>query len=272
MRGNLWRQSISRRVRSCHDGNCFRLRAKLIPDVVSYRLHLGLYLMCHIIREAEEQAGEFIMSRTTTTRPNDYDPGIVERRRKCVAETVATVRRLESEHGVTRSGLERIELELIKLSKHKELFSVEHFPNPEPGGSARLYLLSEDAEGRFPLYLTCALPGGTVRPHNHGTWAVVAGLSGCEENTLYERVAGGGEPGMAEIAQSKSVRLHDGESIALLPDDIHSVATPGDVPRRHFHMYGLSLECLPKRLAYDMKSNSCAYMEINPKIVRLEHA
>jgi predicted metal-dependent enzyme (double-stranded beta helix superfamily) len=212
------------------------------------------------------------MPPSTTAGSDDYDQSIVERRRKCVAETVAAVRQIENEHGVTRSGLELIEKELIKLSRHKELFNVEHFPNPEPGNAARLYLLSEDADGRFPLYLTCALPGGSVRPHNHGTWAVVAGLSGCEENNLFDRVSGGNEPGMAEIAHARCVHVHDGESIALLPDDIHSVATPGEVPRRHFHMYGLSLERLPKRLAYDMKNNSCAYMEINPKIVRLEHA
>jgi len=226
----------------------------------------------HFVRGAAIKAGEFIMSQTTTSEFGNYDGTIVARRRAYVAETVAKIREIEGDYGVTRPGLERIEAELVALSKYKELFSVEHFTNPEPGGSARLYLLSEDAGGRFPLYLTCALPGGSVRPHNHGTWAVVAGLSGCEENILYDRLAGGTAPGMARIAQSKSVRLHDGESIALMPDDIHSVGTPGHVPRRHFHMYGLSLEYLPRRLAYDTMNNSCAYMEINPKIVRLEHA
>jgi predicted metal-dependent enzyme (double-stranded beta helix superfamily) len=111
-----------------------------------------------------------------------------------------------------------------------------------------------------------------VRPHNHGTWAVVAGLDGCEENSFFDRVEGGTEPGPARIELVQKVRVHDGESIALMPDDIHSVATPGDIPRRHFHMYGLSLEQLPKRLAYDTEANSCDYMEINPKIVRVEHA
>lgn len=200
------------------------------------------------------------------------DPSIVEQRRKLVSQTVDRVRQIEQEQGVTRAALRAIETELVKLSKHKDMFSVGHFPNPEPGTSARLYLLSEDDSGRFPLYLTCALPGGAVRPHNHGTWAVVAGLDGCEENSFYDRIDGGDAPGPAKITLSEKVRVHDGESIALLPDDIHSVATPGDVPRRHFHMYGLSLERLPKRLAYDTETKTCDYMEINPKIVRLEHA
>ena len=37
-------------------------------------------------------------------------------------------------------------------------------------------------------------------------------------------------------------------------------------------MYGISLEKLPKRLAWDMEAGTCAYMEINPKIVRVPHA
>lgn len=198
--------------------------------------------------------------------------GTVAERRAKVAEMVANVRNIEKEHGVTRDSLRLIEAELIKLTRHKELFGEDEFPNPEPGASAKLYLLSEDDNTRFPLYLTCSNPGGTVRPHNHGTWAVVAGLEGCEENSFYEREEGGTEPGPAKIALAKKIQVRDGESVAMLPDDIHSVATPGDTPRRHFHMYGLSLEHLPKRLAYDMAANTCAYMEINPKIVRVPHA
>lgn len=201
-----------------------------------------------------------------------FDPETIERRRRLVGQTVERVRRIEHEQGITRQALAAIEAELVQLSTSKTLFGVDHFPNPEPGTSARLYLLSEDNDGRFPLYLTCALPGGAVRPHNHGTWAVVAGLDGCEENCFYEIVEGGTEPGAAQIQLARQVRVCDGQSVAMMPNDIHSVATPGDIPRRHFHMYGLSLERLPKRLAYDMADDTCAYMEINPKIVRLAHA
>lgn len=196
----------------------------------------------------------------------------IRTRREKVANTVAAVRNIEAEHGVTRAALQLIEVELIALTRHKELFSIEEFPNPESGAPAKLYLLSEDDDGRFPLYLTCANPGGNVRPHNHATWAVVAGLEGREENSFYERTEGGTEPGPARIELVRKVEVRDGESVAMLPDDIHSVATPGETPRRHFHMYGLSLENLPKRLAYDTQAGTCAYMEINPKIVRVPHA
>ena len=202
----------------------------------------------------------------------EIDDALVARRRDAVAATAARVREIEREYGVTREALDHIEAALVDLTREKDLFGQDHFPNPEPGARARLYLLSEDDGGRFPLYLTCSPPGGAVRPHNHGTWAVVAGLEGCEENNFYDRVEGGEAPGHAKIELARTVRVHDGESVAMLPDDIHSVATPGEIPRRHFHMYGLSLEQLPSRLAYDMANDACAYMEINPKIVRLDHA
>lgn len=196
-----------------------------------------------------------------------------QRRGDVVSAAVSKVRSLEagaldSKEGLTYATLDAIAAELVTLGRHKDLFNETDFPNPPEGAPARLYLLSEDAGGRFPLYLTCALPGGTVRPHNHNTWAVVAGLSGCEENTFYRRTEGGFAPGPARIEADRKVEVRDGESVSLLPEDVHSVATLGGVARRHFHMYGLSLEMLSDRLAFDTTNERCDYMEINPKIVR----
>ena len=193
-----------------------------------------------------------------------------QERNAAIAETMAKVRAIEAADGVTRTSVAKMQAALVPLTKRTELFSEEDFPNPPEGDPARLYLLSEDTDGRFPIYLTCSNPGGAVRPHNHGTWAVVAGLSGVEENVYYDRASGGDTPGPANLIMREVVQVGAGESTGMLPDDVHSVATPGDVPRRHFHMYGLSLERLPKRLAWDMTSGTCAYMEINPKIVRLD--
>ena len=199
-----------------------------------------------------------------------------QQRSDVVATAVSKVRSLEagalaSEEGLTYAALDAIAAELVMLGQHKDLFGEADFPNPPEGSPARLYLLSEDAGGRFPLYLTCALPGGSVRPHNHNTWAVVTGLSGCEENTFYQRVEGGFAPGPARIEADRKVEVRDGESVSLLPEDVHSVATLGGVARRHFHMYGLSLEMLSDRLAFDTTNERCNYMEINPKIVRPEN-
>ncbi len=194
--------------------------------------------------------------------------GLQQERVEAVAAVMAEVRAIEAADGVTTASVAKMQAALVPLTTRTGLFSEADFPNPPEGQPARLYLLSEDADGRFPIYLACANPGGAVRPHNHGTWAVVAGVSGLEENTYYDRATGGAAPGPATLTQREVVQVCPGESTGMLPDAVHSVATPGDVPRRHFHMYGLSLERLPKRLAWDTAAGTCAYMEINPKIVR----
>jgi predicted metal-dependent enzyme (double-stranded beta helix superfamily) len=200
------------------------------------------------------------------------NPKRTARRRAAVARAIQAVRDIETSRGVTRAALEEIAGILDTLALDQALFDIDDFPDPEPGARARLYLLSEDDDGRFPLYLTCSRPGGSVPPHNHSTWAVVSGLSGEEENALWERTDPGNEPGPASLRETRRVTVRAGEHLALLPDDIHSVSTPGEVPRRHFHMYGLSLERLPRRFVYDTDAGQCRYMETNPKIVRVAHA
>lgn len=46
------------------------------------------------------------------------------------------------------------------------------------------------------------LPGRGVRPHHHGTWAVVDGVKGTERNVFWERTDGGSRPGHDETPLS----------------------------------------------------------------------
>jgi predicted metal-dependent enzyme (double-stranded beta helix superfamily) len=193
---------------------------------------------------------------------------IEQQRRELVSACIDDVRALERDLGVTREALAAIAARVLRLALNDHLFDEVTYPNPAPAERAKLYLLSEDSCGRFPLYLTCSLPGGNVAPHNHTTWAVVAGLSGQEQNTLWARVDGGHAPGLAIIAKQSEHVIGKGDSLALMPDDIHSVATPGTVARRHFHMYGLSLQLLPTRLVYNLAAGTCDLMPGNDKIVR----
>ena len=179
---------------------------------------------------------------------------------------------VEADDGVTRPALERIAGTLDELATHDELFGTDDFPDPPPGERARLYRLSEDPDGRFALYLTCAQPGGSVPPHNHDTWAVVSGLSGQELNTLWKRLDENDGEGPARIEERDQTLVTRGSHLALMPQDIHSVDTPGDVPRRHFHMYGRTLEGITTRYVYDLEGGTRRLMEINPKVVVVEHA
>ena len=57
-------------------------------------------------------------------------------------------------------------------------------PQGEPG---KAYRLAEDADHRFALYAAAGAPGRQAPPHNHTTWAVIAGVYGEEHNVFYRR-------------------------------------------------------------------------------------
>lgn len=172
-------------------------------------------------------------------------PDIKAVRTATVAATVERIRAIAASQGVTRASLEAIKAEMLELASHENLFPSANFPPPPVGEiGAQRYLLQEDADHRFALYLNALNPGNSSKPHNHTTWAVVVSVEGQEHNTVYRQV-----PGALEV--EREIMVEPGTGIALLADDIHAIATPGNTPTRHLHMYGLALEELDNRMGYD---------------------
>ncbi len=173
-------------------------------------------------------------------------------------ERAAAVRRLVDEAraiekaGVTAATLDRIGGLLAGLARRAELFPQEEFPL---GGDGGIYRLSEDPDHRFALYASAGGPGKKVPPHNHTTWAIIAGVHGEERNVVYERLDNGAQPEIVQLreAPAREKVLRRGDVIAYLPDDFHHIETPaGSGNALHLHFYGLSLEHLPDRVSVDM--------------------
>ena len=173
-------------------------------------------------------------------------------RSEAIAETVDRIRRLESELGVTRQGVEAIQKALLELAAREELFPPASLPLPDPaaGQSTRLYRLSEDADHRFALYANASRGGVDSPAHNHTTWAVVVGMRGEELNRLYRRTEDGG------VEQISEVTVRRGTGVAMLPDDVHSIHMHGDEPVLNFHMYGLAIPQLVEREYFDPRRRS----------------
>ena len=100
---------------------------------------------------------------------------LMQQRAQAVEQTLDQVRRIEAEMGVTPATLDAIKPVLIALATRTDLFPPEHFP-VTPGGHGRVYRLAEDADRRFALYASAGVPGKAQPPHNHTTWAVIAGV------------------------------------------------------------------------------------------------
>jgi predicted metal-dependent enzyme (double-stranded beta helix superfamily) len=182
---------------------------------------------------------------------------IAEARAAAVAATVDRIRAIEASDGVTRPALERIRAELMRLAAQEHLFPSTTFPPPPEGqtGSNR-YLLQEDAGNRFALYMNALNPGNETKPHDHTTWAVVVAVDGQELNKVYERIDDKSDPERCALRVREEIMVEPGRGICLMPDDIHSIHTTGNVPTRHLHMYGRALEVLDDRKAYDLASGA----------------
>lgn len=178
-------------------------------------------------------------------------------RAAAVAAAMDRIKGIEQRQGVTRPSLDAIKAELLALATHEQLFPAAEFPPPPAGekGSKR-YLLQEDPDGRFAIYMLALNPGNSSKPHDHTTWAVVVAVEGQELNRVYRRIDDGSAAGKAQLELAREVMVEPGSGIALMPEDIHSIHTSGDTPTRHLHCYGLALEKLDQRQGFDVEQGT----------------
>ncbi|AOY80244.1 cupin [Moorena producens JHB] len=107
-------------------------------------------------------------------------------------------------------------------------------PNPDPGWSVQMIY----DEINYPLTVQNVvwLPGKVSPIHNHGTWGVVAVISGQEKNTFWRRTD---DPDFRDrIEQVGEKILFPGDIISFTSDAIHSVEAMGDEPTITFNIYG----------------------------------
>lgn len=175
----------------------------------------------------------------------DASKDIVTERMGLVREMLARVRKL-AEPQIGRDSLDRIKAELLALAARRDLFPVDEFATAE-GGNASMYRLSEDADHRYALYVVAPAAGQFSPPHDHTTWAVIAGVHGRENNKFYKRTDDASQPGLAQIEPSGEFDVVAGTAIALMPDDIHSIHLGADGPHANLHLYGMSVEHCPER-------------------------
>ncbi len=178
-------------------------------------------------------------------------------RAAAVAATMDRVKGIERQHGVTRDALEAIKAEMLDLAGQEALFPAAEFPPPPVGEKgAKRYLLQEDPDGRFALYMLALNPGNMSPPHDHTTWAVITAVDGQELNRVYRRTDDGSVAGKASLELVREVMVEPGTGIAFMPDDIHSIHTAGTRSTRHLHVYGLALERLDTRQGFDIEAGT----------------
>ncbi len=181
-------------------------------------------------------------------------------RQEQVARLIADSKSILGDRPPTRTALGEIAARLEELAAQRHLWSEAEYRSPTEAERQRRYLVSEEPDRSFALYLNVMCRGRRVPPHNHTTWACIAAVEGCEQNFLYERLDDGSETGRARLRESAQVRVEPGRSIMLMPEDIHSVANLEAPMIRHIHFYGRALEVLDNRLIFDLAAGTCKRM------------
>ena len=183
-----------------------------------------------------------------------------EQRGAAVHSAIENIRETLMITGVTRQRLAQALEILQRLAARTELWNPADFPDPPPSEQHVRYLIREDADRGYALYLNVIWPGRLIPPHNHDTWACIAAVEGTEHNFLYRRTDDGSRPGYATLEQLETICVRPGTGLAMMAEDIHSVTVKGTQPIRHLHMYGRALETLTERLSYDLSNNTCKPM------------
>lgn len=179
---------------------------------------------------------------------------------KTAKETVGTQ--------LTRPNLDLVLRALISLANNREYWSAQEFPVPGNTDLQTRYALHEEHDGAYALYLNVMKRDKKSLPHDHTTWACIAGVDGVETNFLYQRIDGGTSEGFAQLTEIGKLDVGPGVGVALMPYDIHSIRVTENIEVRHLHFYGKAVEMLTDRLEYNLHENSCRKRSVGAKTVR----
>lgn len=185
---------------------------------------------------------------------------LINQRKSAVLKLIAGAKAVIDGQGLTRSSLLNILARLQELAAKRQYWEADSYPAAEGQGLSALYKIAEDPTRGFALYLKVAYPGKKVPPHNHMTWACIAAIEGREDNILYRREDRGSAPGQVILTPTRRVTVEPGTGIALMPDDIHSIANSGPDTARHLHFYGQALETLTTRLQFNLEKQTASPM------------
>lgn len=178
-----------------------------------------------------------------------------DRRRREVAAAIADIRAVMAS-GPSLENLAGGKARLIELASDRELFSFGDFPLPGDGAMERSYLIHEDDDGGYALYVNAGAPHQRYAPHDHGNaWAIIAGVEGRERHRFYERRGGDG-PGAGQIVARGEAVVAPGEAVTMRPDGVHEVEAMDGEPLLHLHLYAGNFVSQGKRWKYDPETGA----------------
>lgn len=118
-----------------------------------------------------------------------------------------------------------------------------------------VYLLHEEPDHTLAVLAVSWLPRRGVPPHDHGTWAVIAGVDGPEKNEFYARVDDGKRPGYAKLRKVGEKVCGSGDVVAIPRGMIHGVQNDTDAVTVSLHIYGKHIN-YTNRSQFDLEAHT----------------
>jgi predicted metal-dependent enzyme (double-stranded beta helix superfamily) len=103
-----------------------------------------------------------------------------------------------------------------------------------------VHCLPEEPDHSLSVVVASLLPGRSLMPHNHKTWALQVGVDSEEVNVSWRRIDDGARPGYAEIEETGRQSIGPGDVVAFMPEDIHSVINESGRLALSLNLYGVS--------------------------------
>jgi len=137
----------------------------------------------------------------------------------------------------------------------------KHYESDESQGFG-VHLLHEEPDHSLAVFAINWLPGRGTPPHDHGTWALVAGIEGVERNVRYRRLDDGKRAGHAELEVKKEFDAAPGELVCIRSGGIHKGTNQTDALTLSLHTYGRHVNHT-NRSQFDLDTNEYSAFNVN---------
>lgn len=172
-----------------------------------------------------------------------------------IAQLVADLREVQHTAADERDILRRVRPLALKAAaaRHTWLTPRLYTAGEEQGFGA--HILHEEADHSLAVMAIAWLPDRGAPPHDHGTWAVIAGVDGPERNDFYQRIDDGQLSGHAELHKVGQSICAVGDAVAMPSGMIHGVWNESDQVSVSLHIYGQHINHT-QRSKYDLENQT----------------
>ena len=173
--------------------------------------------------------------------------------RYSLQDYVADLRAITAEASNEEEILSRVGPLAQRFVSDRSWLEKKHYKADEEQGFG-VTMLHEEPDHSLAVLVASWLPGRGTPPHDHGTWAVVAGIEGVEHNVRYKRVDDGSREGHAELEVKDEFDAAPGELVCMKTGGIHKVTNETGEMTLSLHTYGIHVNHT-NRSQFDLETN-----------------